>query len=256
MRCVVREVSDRLTQSVERYLLRDPIWNVYALYDLQRGLGRFYVCAEGDAIGGLLLDYVDSRGTHHVWLWGHAEAVEELLGRVSMPDKAVFQVPPELAPVVRRRFPVLEYPVLVMAVNRGKERLHVKHEARRLGPRDIPQLAELRGMGMDVAEAMLKAGRWYGVFDGDALAAVACACAEAAGVRALGGFYTRPEYRNRGMATSLASVLVREAFAEGIYAVTLGVGEGNIPARRVYEKVGFRPHGVRLWLDWKTGLRP
>ncbi|MGQ9507611.1 MAG: GNAT family N-acetyltransferase [Candidatus Bathycorpusculaceae bacterium] len=67
--------------------------------------------------------------------------------------------------------------------------------------------------------------------------------------------YTKPEHRNKGYATSLASFLVKEALKQTNH-VGLFVRSDNYPAKRVYEKVGFNVYKRMFWLDYNTGLIP
>jgi len=57
----------------------------------------------------------------------------------------------------------------------------------------------------------------------------------------LQGIYTWPDCRQRGLASYGVSQLCREAFAAGANHVQLAVVEGNAPAQRLYEGLGFKP---------------
>lgn len=57
----------------------------------------------------------------------------------------------------------------------------------------------------------------------------------------LQGIYTWPEVRQRGFAAVGTADLCREAFAAGAEHVQLAVVDGNDPARRLYEGLGFKP---------------
>lgn len=57
----------------------------------------------------------------------------------------------------------------------------------------------------------------------------------------LQGIYTWPEARRRGHAAEGTSALCREAFAAGASHVQLAVVDGNETARRLYERLGFKP---------------
>lgn len=62
----------------------------------------------------------------------------------------------------------------------------------------------------------------------------------------LAGVGTRPAYRGRGIAAAVTAALAEAMFARGTSSVWLEYsGEGS---RRVYERVGFRPRGTRLYL--------
>jgi uncharacterized protein len=56
----------------------------------------------------------------------------------------------------------------------------------------------------------------------------------------LQGVYVDREHRGRGLGTAGVATVVRTVLAEGSPAVTLYVNADNEPARRAYERVGFR----------------
>lgn len=56
----------------------------------------------------------------------------------------------------------------------------------------------------------------------------------------IGGVYTAPPWRGQGLATALVSRIARELMGEG-RKVVLFVKPENEPARRAYEKAGFKP---------------
>lgn len=74
--------------------------------------------------------------------------------------------------------------------------------------------------------------------------------APAAGTAELAGVGTRPAHRGRGVAAAVTGALARAAFAGGAESVWLEYsGDGS---RRVYERVGFRPQGTRLYMSLPT----
>ena len=54
--------------------------------------------------------------------------------------------------------------------------------------------------------------------------------------------HVHPEFQNRGIGSRLVLAAVRQARAAGFPAMYLIVEGPNLPARRVYEKAGFREH--------------
>lgn len=59
-------------------------------------------------------------------------------------------------------------------------------------------------------------------------------------VEQIGGVYTAPAWRSRGVGAQLVERLSREIIREG-KGVSLFVKTSNLPARRLYEKCGFLP---------------
>ncbi|KAE8763674.1 GNAT family N-acetyltransferase [Georgenia thermotolerans] len=61
--------------------------------------------------------------------------------------------------------------------------------------------------------------------------------------RELVGMWVTPEARRTGVAPALVEAVRRAAAAEGAARLTLFIAEGNEPARRLYERLGFRSTG-------------
>ncbi|GAA1960090.1 GNAT family N-acetyltransferase [Kitasatospora viridis] len=82
--------------------------------------------------------------------------------------------------------------------------------------------------------------------DGRCAGAAGCS-APAVGTSELSGVGTRPEFRRRGIAAAVTAACAAALFAQGAESVWLEYsGEGS---RRVYEGVGFRPQGTRLYVS-------
>ncbi|CAM5571600.1 hypothetical protein GCM10010345_21070 [Streptomyces canarius] len=82
--------------------------------------------------------------------------------------------------------------------------------------------------------------------DGGCAGAASCS-APAVGTSELAGVGTRPAFRGRGVAASVTSALTEAMFTQGAGSVWLEYsGEGS---RRVYERVGYRPRGTRLYMS-------
>ncbi|CAL9282197.1 GNAT family N-acetyltransferase [Streptomyces sp. SudanB25_2051] len=76
----------------------------------------------------------------------------------------------------------------------------------------------------------------------------------AEGTAELSGVGTRPAYRGRGIAAAVTAALTEAMFARGAGSVWLEYsGEGS---RRVYERVGYRPQGTRLYLSLPPTRQP
>ncbi|MFI6513057.1 GNAT family N-acetyltransferase [Streptosporangium sp. NPDC050855] len=81
---------------------------------------------------------------------------------------------------------------------------------------------------------------------GGGCAGGACCSAPAVGTAELSGVGTRPAFRGRGIAVAVTAALTEVMFARGADSVWLEYGgEGS---RRVYERVGYRPRGTRLYM--------
>ncbi|WP_432922798.1 GNAT family N-acetyltransferase [Microbispora sp. CA-135349] len=82
---------------------------------------------------------------------------------------------------------------------------------------------------------------------GGGCAGAAMCSAPAVGTSELAGVGTRPGLRGRGIAAAVTATLAETMFTGGARSVWLEYGgEGS---RRVYERVGFRPGGTRLYMS-------
>ena len=63
-------------------------------------------------------------------------------------------------------------------------------------------------------------------------------------VGALGNVHTAPAYRGRGLAALVTAAVVQDLRALGASTVVLNIVATNTPARRVYERIGFREYCV------------
>ena len=95
----------------------------------------------------------------------------------------------------------------------------------------------------------------WGAFDGPNLVGVVHAEVRRPGLWVLGGVYVEPEARRRGRGHELIAVALAASARAGV-RVALFVREDRAEARTLYEGVGFRPAGRRVWLDLGAGLSP
>jgi tRNA threonylcarbamoyl adenosine modification protein YeaZ/ribosomal-protein-alanine acetyltransferase len=79
--------------------------------------------------------------------------------------------------------------------------------------------------------------------DGDAVGY--CACWVVAGELHVNNVAVDPARRRRGIARRLLHAVIAEASAEGATSATLEVRSSNVPARKLYEALGFRVEAVR-----------
>lgn len=227
-----------------------------------RHRSKFFIVQAGEQIQGVLLDFHGHAGFHTIWLRGTNEAIEKLLS-VLRYDKSLFIFAlPENEDVVKRRFPTsAQCRVEFLLLRRGSERLCIRHSARLLSQSDAPALASLRKKlherpskeEVKQAREIIKdhGGLPYGIFDDSILVSAATFHVRLPEIWIMGGLYTRPEYRNQGYATSLTSIMVKDALQE-TECVGLYVREDNYPAKRVYKKTSFKLHKKMRWLDYNT----
>lgn len=119
----------------------------------------------------------------------------------------------------------------------------VESSVERLGPADAAELdavyATEPGAGFFLPH-MLDGGVFFGIRDGGQLVSVAGThvLSDDYGVAAIGGVFTVPSLRGRGLARVVTSA-VAATLVERVSTIGLNVTSANDPARRVYESLGF-----------------
>jgi predicted GNAT family acetyltransferase len=87
-------------------------------------------------------------------------------------------------------------------------------------------------------------GGWWGAFARGELVSTACLNAAYGGLGQIGGVYTRPDYRRRGLARRVMAELTRaHRVRSGVERLVLFAAERNRPARTLYESMGFAERG-------------
>ncbi|MDT9683642.1 GNAT family N-acetyltransferase [Streptomyces sp. TRM76323] len=155
------------------------------------------------------------------------EAVHEYL--VCAPD--TFTPPPAPAPLVRAPSTDAEYAAVDAALSEAFDGGFAPSAE---GAARLRRVQEGGG-----------AVRFVRAPDGGCAGAATCS-APAEGTAEAAGVGTRPAFRGRGIAGAVTAAVTGSLLARGARSVWLEYsGEGS---RRVYERVGYRPRGTRLYL--------
>ncbi len=241
--------------------LRDPFVHAFAVWDLEHAPDRvrFSRLVADGATRAYLLQWLGNPRCPVVHWIGPGEG-DELLAGALPPRPFVAVVPPGAVEAVRRgRGPVEVYPLLGM--RRGPGPIPpVTTACRRLRAADTEALRALArefpgALTSSYAIAEPERELIWGVFDGLRLLGVARAQVALPDIWVIGGVFTVPDARNRGVASATTGALVRAAAGAGA-AAGLWVRAENASARRVYERLGFRGALRRLYLDAGAATSP
>ncbi|MGD0249457.1 MAG: GNAT family N-acetyltransferase [Thermoplasmata archaeon] len=258
----VRPTIDRAW--LERVASLDPIDHAFALWDLDRNPGRirFFSAVEGGTTIGYLLVWLGHPAAPVVHWFGEGPWVRSLVG-ILPPRPCVAIVPTSVAPTVEAvRGPGRRSPLLVLARD---PRMPLRFTegtpaVRPLLREDLPRLSTWSRQQNDPVAAEYpfldpEVERAWGAFDGERLVGVVRAEVRLPRVWVLGGVYVEPTARGRGWGRVLLGAAVSAAEGSGAQ-VALYVREDRTAARSLYESVGFRTVGHRVWLDLGAGLLP
>ncbi|NJL93854.1 MAG: GNAT family N-acetyltransferase [Anaerolineae bacterium] len=239
------------------FLGRNPQETAYALGDLDPahwGQSRFWGAWDaGDQLRGVVLLY-DGFAVPVLSLHGDVEALEAALASIPLP-REVFVLAPELLLAVLGRHYITGHlyalrrmvltPSTFIPLRSTPSRLNLV----RLGATDADRLNTLykgdAGPGEEVfafSPSQVASGVFYGIEQDGRLVAAAGThvVAPAEGVAAVGNVFTMPGGRGQGWGTVVTHAVTAELVDRGIQTIVLNVKKDNLPAIRVYEKLGYR----------------
>lgn len=247
-----------------KFLRRDVISNFFALLDLKfyREKTEFWIALEDAEIFGYLLEH-DGRILN---LRGSVKCAAELLNKASL-IKANINVEPGHFQTVERFYgPTRPIGVsrgkittlLAMEVNRKRFRPVIKHDPIKLSGDEFNDIEKLyvefydeMALGQVTRERIVETLNrclTFGIYEGGELVSFANGSI-LEDVGHVAPIYTSPKFRKKGYATSACSALVRELLSQRDRTI-LYTPEDDIPALRVYEKIGFTKTGHRFLAFW------
>lgn len=261
----MEKVDETNRQRIIDSLKTDIIRHVFAYYDIQHEPEHTttYAAFENGNLDGYILTYTAVSPTSIVLESDHAATAEQLI-TYAPEDYFIMHAPPNLLPVIQRRFPdAKHYIENWMLVRKGKAKLYKSDLVKQLHTNDDAlQLAKLLSTRKDRPErAVEKYMEWlskmrmYGVFIDEKLVSYSGSFLQIPQVWMIGGVYTHPDHRSKGYSTLATSAITEEALRNA-EAAALFVRSDNYPAIRVYEKIGYKKISENIWADVGTGLSP
>jgi len=139
-----------------------------------------------------------------------------------------------------------------MVTDEYKFKSYGEGPARRLSIEDLDEFIRLKTVqGMvineNLAREMISKWRYYGLFIDGRLVSIASRYIALPDVWIIGDVFTHPDFRGKGYAKIVTSAITRDAVISGAKAL-LHVREENIPAIKVYMKLGYEVRRRRLWV--------
>ncbi|NWG10870.1 GNAT family N-acetyltransferase [Candidatus Bathyarchaeota archaeon] len=215
-----------------------------------------------DSLKGYILVYT-AMDFPSVILECEADTAQKLI-KYTPENRFIMHAPPNLLPIIKEKIPNSKHYIENwMLVRRGEANFFKSEFARRLrSEEDASKLAMLLSSREERPTGTIQRYfDWiskmplYGVFINSELVAYAGSFIQLPQVWMIGGVYTHPNHRNKGYSTLAASAATEEAL-KNAEAAALFVRSDNYPAIRVYEKIGYKEIGEKLWVDVGTGLKP
>lgn len=244
---------------MEHILSTDRGWSGYALADLDPGYiehCRWYALPDRD--DALLLVFSPFQPAVFFAL-GDAQTLRPLISEI--PSGAYsLSVRPDVADLLaesgfetcwRKRMLRMVLPVDDFAAHRSPS-------VESLGPGDLAAVQALFADGEASGEEpdfffadMLRTGVYWGVREGGHLVAVAGThlCSQTRRAAGVGNVYVRRDRRGSGLGRAVASAVTEDLLRREIETIVLNVEHSNQPARRVYERLGYRLHCEFVWSE-------
>lgn len=260
----VEKVDGGNVQRVVDSLKLDVVRHVFAFYDIlyEPEHTTMYAAFENDSLRGYIVIYTALEFPSAV-LQCDRDVVGQLI-KYAPKNCFIMHAPPNLLSTVKRRYPNGKcYIENWMLVRKGEADFFGSELVRRLhGEQDASKLAILLSTRNDRTTAPVKKyidqineQPTYGFFVDEELVSYAGSFIQLPQVWMISGVYTHPKHRNRGYATLVTSAVTEEGL-KNAESAALFVRSDNYPAIRIYEKIGYKKIGEKLWIDVEIGIKP
>jgi RimJ/RimL family protein N-acetyltransferase len=236
-------------------LSQDPIWNCFALADLEpplRQYSQFAMASQNESNERAICLIL-----HHSIIgqvlspFGSEEGVAAILQHITLPERPLLQAQEMHIPLLQQYYQPETFwkKLLRMAIIPGSLQsftFELHQSVKQLTVSDLPALKELyaENPGSGFSADLFPQGMYFGIYEGERIVAAGGTHAQAPayGIAVLGNILTAPEFRGRGYATAITAALVTTLFKQQFSLVVLNVFEDNSNAISIYQHLGFQTH--------------
>lgn len=223
-----------------------PHYYFFALdWKYDKDVSKILLALEGNRVDAMMLVYRQSI----VQLRGSDEAVRALLERLDVEEVELQAEEQHEQRVLEKYKAAIRHKMILMTLNKNGESLQLVHPVVELCVSDSEEIALLMRLAnpeawgdttsQRIVEGMRRVS-WFGiVVNGELVSIGSVHLTEWGGL--IGVVATHGAHMNRGYATSVVSKLVEQIFENRSMAMIYVLAD-NLPAVRVYEKVGFKPY--------------
>ncbi len=227
-----------------------------------RDATKILLALEKDRIDGMMLIYRRMPPRMPVvQLRGSSVAVKNLLENLDLEKIEVLTENRHEKNVLKRYKPTVGHERMVMTLRRGEERLQIIHPIVELEASHAEQIANLmknadpeywgHTTGQQIAETMRNVD-WLGIeVNGELVSVGSIILTKWTGL--VGIVATSEAHRGIGYATSIVSKAVKHIL-EKLSISIIYVRTENLPAIRVYKKIGFKPYQTYFFMKGKRRL--
>jgi ribosomal protein S18 acetylase RimI-like enzyme len=243
MTLVVHRLTNK--EKILAFLMHEHLYAAYAIGDLEPDLFAQTEWVGAEKSGHLIAMSLCFRGLQPpaLFLMGANEGLDEIFEAGNRPENVYLLCRLEHYLTTKKyyswkkRLPMWRMvtdPVRFQAVDGDPIRLNTTH---------IDQLVDLFGdEGADAfSPSQVPSGVFYGIFQNNHLVSAAGThlVSPTFNIAAVGNIYTLPDYRGKGYGTQTTSAVVSELIRQGIEDIVLNVEQDNLPANRLYDRLGF-----------------
>lgn len=246
---------DAAYDEVYAILSQDPVWNCFALADLEpplRDYSQFALAFQDESTERAICLILRHPIIGEVLSpFGSKQGVAAILKQVSLPERPLIQAQELHMPLLERYYqPETTWKrmwrMAITSPSWHPQEIVSPQSVKQLTVSDLPALMNLymhypeSGFSAD----LFPQGLYFGAYAGERIIAAGGthALVPRHRIAVLGNILTAPEARGQGYATAITTALVATLFDQQFSLVVLNVFEDNSPAIRVYQRLGFRTH--------------
>ena len=235
------------------FLKKDKILNIFTICDLERfgDKTQVWIAFKKKRITGYIFIFSDLIVNTH----GSPESIKELMHRITLAEAILVMEPSHLKDIKRLYEPIEPTDKAtggkittyhVMKLDLADFKPSTKHNVKRIVKEDLKEVLDRFGEEWKTRlEGAIEHGIAYGAYGNSKLTSVATVSEIVDEIALIRGVYTLPASRNKGLATSACSALIRELTTKKKTPI-LWVSKDNLPARKIYARLGFRPTKYKL----------
>lgn len=229
-----------------RFLEKNEIWAGYAICDLEDDMFSkcdWYVAKSNGDMMSVCLHFKGLDTITHISI-GEMSGVEKTI-EMTNEKELHFQMPLEHQDAIEKHYRLGNMNLMSrMAVSRETFN-PAEGFAIRIREKDLPDLQKIYSSRQDAffRPYMLSSGVYYGIREGGDLVSVAGTHVVSLtyGIACVGNVFSNPIHRGKGYASLCTSEVAKELL-KSCRIIILNVDSKNLPAIRVYSKLGFKEH--------------